>query len=114
MPETFALVRKLVLAVWDLEEVPTEWETGLLAILPKQGDRSLAGQLEHVLQGQGSSRNPELCGRAGVPGGCGASGSGWGGAPVPPVARVVSGLRRRYVALASQLIELGGAQCVLY
>ena len=48
-PESFALLRDLVLAVWDSEEVPTEWETGLLAVLPKKGDRSLPGNYRGIM-----------------------------------------------------------------
>ena len=39
--ETFALVRQIVLSFWRSEEMPKEWEVGLLAILPKKGDLSL-------------------------------------------------------------------------
>ena len=38
--ESFALVRQIVLAFWSSEEMPTEWETGLLSILFKKGDKS--------------------------------------------------------------------------
>jgi len=33
-------VHNIVLAFWETEEMPTEWETGLLKILPKKGDKS--------------------------------------------------------------------------
>ena len=38
--ESFRLVHNIVLAFWETEEMPTEWETGLLKILPKKGDKS--------------------------------------------------------------------------
>ena len=41
--ESFALVRQMVLIFWETEEMPEEWETGLLKILAKKGDLSLAG-----------------------------------------------------------------------
>ena len=34
------LVHQLVVSVWETEEMPTEWETELLKILPKKGDKS--------------------------------------------------------------------------
>ena len=39
----FALVQHLVQHFWATEEVPVEWEIGLLRILPKKGDLSLPG-----------------------------------------------------------------------
>ena len=33
-------MHNIVLAFWETEEMPTEWETGLLKILPKKGDKS--------------------------------------------------------------------------
>ena len=47
--EAFALLRSLVLTVWHTEVVPTEWETGLLAVLPKKGDRSLPGNYRGIM-----------------------------------------------------------------
>ena len=39
-PEGFAYVRGFVISFWLTEQVPPEWETGLLKILPKKGDLS--------------------------------------------------------------------------
>ena len=38
--ESFALVKQIVHAFWSSEEMPTEWETGLLSILFKKGSKS--------------------------------------------------------------------------
>ena len=46
---TFTALRQLILSIWDSEEMPTEWETGLLAILPKKGDRSLPGNYRGIM-----------------------------------------------------------------
>ena len=47
--EGFALVRQMVNAFWESGEVPVEWETGLLAILPKKGDLSLPGNYRGIM-----------------------------------------------------------------
>ena len=47
--ETFALVRQMAMHFWETEEVPTEWETGLLAILAKKGDLSMAGNYRGIM-----------------------------------------------------------------
>ena len=47
--ETFALLRGIVLHFWETEEVPAEWEAGLLAILPKKGDLSKAGNYRGII-----------------------------------------------------------------
>jgi len=46
---SFALVRQMVLAFWQSEEMPAEWETGLLKILPKKGDKSLPGNYRGIM-----------------------------------------------------------------
>ena len=35
---SFNLVRDFVLEFWESEVVPSEWEKGLLKVLPKKGD----------------------------------------------------------------------------
>ena len=47
--ESFALVRQMVLAFWASEVMPEEWETGLLKILPKKGDKSLPGNYRGIM-----------------------------------------------------------------
>ena len=47
--EGFALVRDMVLRFWTTEQVPPEWETGLLKILPKKGDLSLPGNYRGIM-----------------------------------------------------------------
>ena len=47
--ESLALVMGFVLDFWESEEMPTEWETGLLKILPKKGDRSLPGNYRGIM-----------------------------------------------------------------
>ena len=39
----------MVLAFWQSEEMPAEWETGLLKILPKKGDKSLPGNYRGIM-----------------------------------------------------------------
>ena len=41
--ESFNLVRDFVLEFWESEVVPSEWEKGLLKVLPKKGDLSDPG-----------------------------------------------------------------------
>ena len=45
----FDLVRSMVLRFWETGEVPAEWETGLLAILPKKGDLSDPGNYRGIM-----------------------------------------------------------------
>ena len=47
--ESFSLIRQMVLAFWSSEQMPTEWEAGLLKILPKKGDKSLAGNYRGIM-----------------------------------------------------------------
>ena len=39
----------MVLHFWETEDVPPEWEVGLLKILPKKGDRSLPGNYRGIM-----------------------------------------------------------------
>ena len=45
----FALVRDMVLHFWTTEQVPPEWEIGLLKILPKKGDLSQPGNYRGIM-----------------------------------------------------------------
>ena len=47
--EGFALIRETTLHFFETGEVPTSWETGLLAILPKKGDLSLFGNYRGIM-----------------------------------------------------------------
>ena len=47
--ETFEVLEEIVLQVWETEIVPTEWETGLLKILPKKGDLSDPGNHRGIM-----------------------------------------------------------------
>ena len=47
--EAFDLIRQVILAFWRSEKMPIEWETGLLAILPKKGDLSLPGNYRGIM-----------------------------------------------------------------
>jgi hypothetical protein len=47
--DSFALVRQMVLAFWTSEAMPAEWETGLLKILPKKGNKSLPGNYRGIM-----------------------------------------------------------------
>ena len=46
---SFSLIRDIVLRFWETEEVPVEWETGLLKILPKKGDLSQPGNYRGIM-----------------------------------------------------------------
>ena len=48
-PETYALIKKFVMNFWMDEEVPSEWELGVLKILPKKGDLSDAGNHRGIM-----------------------------------------------------------------
>ena len=48
-PETYALIKKFVMNFWIDEEVPSEWELGVLKILPKKGDLSDAGNHRGIM-----------------------------------------------------------------
>ena len=45
----FSLVQHLVRHFWTTEEVPVEWELGLLSILPKKGDLSQPGNYRGIM-----------------------------------------------------------------
>ena len=47
--ESFSLLVQIVVAFWRSEEMPKEWETGLLAILPKKGDLSQASNYRGIM-----------------------------------------------------------------
>ena len=42
-------IQRCVLAFWESEQVPAEWETGLLSILPKKGDLSKPGNYRGIM-----------------------------------------------------------------
>ena len=47
--ETFSLLETIILEFWNSEITPTEWENGLLRILPKKGDLSLPGNYRGIM-----------------------------------------------------------------
>ena len=47
--EGFDIIRKTVLEFWESGAMPTGWESGLLAILPKKGDLSNAGNYRGIM-----------------------------------------------------------------
>ena len=47
--EGFAVIKYVVMQFWDSEVMPEEWEVGLLKILPKKGDLSLAGNYRGIM-----------------------------------------------------------------
>ena len=47
--ESFAPFRSLVLQVWDTEDLPEDWETNLLGVLPKKGDLSQPGNYRGIM-----------------------------------------------------------------
>ena len=47
--ESFGMVHRLMLAFWDSEEMPIEWEMGLLKILPKKGNKSDPGNYRGIM-----------------------------------------------------------------
>ena len=48
-PDTFPLIKKFVRSFWTKEELPSEWELGVLKILPKKGDLSDVGNHRGIL-----------------------------------------------------------------
>jgi hypothetical protein len=51
--ESFLMVHQLMIDFWETEEMPIEWETGLLKILPKNGRQERCWQLSghHAARG---------------------------------------------------------------
>ena len=47
--ETFEVLKQIILLFWATGDVPTEWETGLLKILPKKGDLSDPGNHRGIM-----------------------------------------------------------------
>ena len=47
--DAFKLFSDIVKRVWENEEVPDEWNTGLLKILPKKGDLKLPGNYRGIM-----------------------------------------------------------------
>ena len=47
--DTFSELKAIVIEVWDEEKMPSEWESGLLAVLPKKGDLSLPGNHRGIM-----------------------------------------------------------------
>ena len=47
--ESFVMVHQLMLDFWDTELMPAEWETGLLKILAKKGDKSDPGNYRGIM-----------------------------------------------------------------
>jgi hypothetical protein len=45
----FSLVKDMVMEWWDTEQMPKEWETNLLKILPKKGDLSQPGNHRGIM-----------------------------------------------------------------
>ena len=46
---TFSILRTVIYEFWDSEKPPSEWNTGLLKILPKKGDLSLPGNHREIM-----------------------------------------------------------------
>ena len=47
--EGFDILKQMVMAFWDTEEVPPEWEVNLLKILPKKGDLHRPGNCRGIM-----------------------------------------------------------------
>lgn len=47
--ETFTLLRNVVTELWNTETPPSEWDIGLLKILPKKGDLSKPGNYRGIM-----------------------------------------------------------------
>ena len=47
--ETYPLIKQFVISFWRDEIVPTDWETGVLKILPKKGDLSDPGNHRGIM-----------------------------------------------------------------
>ena len=48
-PETFQIIKDIVHLFWETGAVPSEWEKGLLKILPKKGDLTQAGNYRGIM-----------------------------------------------------------------
>ena len=48
-PETFAIVKGVVIDFWNSEKTPKQWNLGLLKVLPKKGDLSLPGNYRGIM-----------------------------------------------------------------
>jgi len=48
-PETFTLVKGVILEFWNNENTPKQWDLGLLKMLPKKGDLSLPGNYRGIM-----------------------------------------------------------------
>ena len=48
-PDTFPIIKKFVRSFWTKEELPSEWELGVLKILLKKGDLSDVGNHRGIL-----------------------------------------------------------------
>ena len=46
---TFEILKEIVLEFWENEFTPSEWEKGLLKVLPKSGDLSLPGNYRGIM-----------------------------------------------------------------
>ena len=48
-PETFAILKSVLLEFWETENTPEQWEVGLLKILAKKGDLSQPGNYRGIV-----------------------------------------------------------------
>ena len=49
VPETFALLKGVIIDFWNCEKTPEQWDLGLLKVLPKKGDLSLPGNYRGIM-----------------------------------------------------------------
>ncbi|XP_066912448.1 uncharacterized protein [Clytia hemisphaerica] len=49
LPETFTILKQVVLEFWNTEKPPDQWNVGLLKVLPKKGDLSLPGNYRGIM-----------------------------------------------------------------
>ena len=49
LPETFTILKDVVLEFWNTENPPDQWNVGLLKVLPKKGDLSLPGNYRGIM-----------------------------------------------------------------
>ena len=47
--QSFEYIKDIVIYIWNSEECPSEWDTGLLRILPKKGDLRYPGNYRGIM-----------------------------------------------------------------
>ena len=59
--KSFSVLRRFVLGFWERGIVPTEWNSGLLAILPEKWDLSEPGNYRGIMNARAYIRSSRSC-----------------------------------------------------